>query len=373
MNVKGCFALLVHRILRGDCLKTRYFRFGMAIIGLLILIFDPRTAIAGIQNGIQVCLQSAIPSLLPFIIVTKYLIQHMYGSRIPVLEKVGRICGVPQCMESVYGICLIGGYPIGAQLVVDAMNQKKIDKNTAERMMGFCNNSGPAFIFGVCGNLFNFSYAGWLILLIQISSSVLCGMILPKIEVRNSDKIDIKPLPFAETLEASIRAMTNICGWILCFKVVISYIDVYLAVSCFDLRAVIYGILELMNGCMWLKEVKTESLRFIFLNGMLSFGGICVWMQISAIAKDLSMKCFYVGKVLQSIVSLSLAGIIQFFLFKNDPYSVRIVVISSCMLLLLIAGSIDYVKKIVAFLKKVMYHNRIKDKLRYPYAVPKEN
>lgn len=354
-------------------MKKQYIKSGLGIVCLLILIVDTKTAIAGVQDGIQVCVQTAIPSLLPFIILTKYLTQYMYGSKIPILGKLGRICGVPCHMESVLGICLIGGYPIGAQMIVDAMDSKQIDKETAERMMGFCNNSGPAFIFGVCGGLFQFSYIPWLILIIQLSSAILCGVMIPEKKTHDFGNVNANTRTFAESLEASIRSMAIVCGWILCFRVVITYIDAYITMDQIWLRTLICGVLELTNGSIALKNLTSESLRFVLINGMLSFGGICVWMQISAVAKTLSMKWFYVGKVLQCIISLSLAGIIQFFLFKDDPLSARILSIAICPLMILTTCLIISSKKVVAFLKKVMYDKRNKDRLRYRYAVPKEN
>lgn len=299
----------------GGYVKGRNIKRAVAIIAFAVLILDTNTAIEGVRSGMQVCMQSAIPSLLPFLIISKYLTGSLYGTRIPFLSRIGALCGIPKGLESILGVGLIGGYPVGAQMITDAWERRYLDQNTAQRMLGFCNNAGPAFIFGVCAGLFSIPIAGWLIFLIQLVSAVLCGVILPGKKVRESRIIPEGSVSFVSNLNFAVRAMAGICGWILCFRIVISYIERYVAIENEIIEVIVYGILELMNGTMALRKISSEATRFIILNGMLGFGGLCVWMQTAAASKGLSLKAFCFSKLFQSVVSMILAVIACSILF----------------------------------------------------------
>lgn len=350
-------------------MKARYIKGIFSAIGLLLLILDTKTAVEGIRNGIMMCMQSAIPSLLPFLILTKYLMGQLNGTRVSLLKPLGNLCGIPQPMVSILGIGLIGGYPVGAQLIADAWKKKLLDKETAARMLGFCNNAGPAFIFGMCAGLFTVPSAGWLILFIQIFSALSCGIILPRRKIMHSEDNTVEPVSFVRNLEISVRAMLNICCCVLCFRVIISYVDTYLPMKTV-LRAIVFGLLELVNGCISSQEVSSEPIRFIIINGMLSFGGMCVWMQTVASVKGLPLKWFYIGKLLQCLLCVSLASVIQFFIFRK-PYQLlndRLAVFGMVMLSCIFCG-----KKVVAFWKKVLYDKFNKRKTRWQYAVSQKN
>jgi hypothetical protein len=293
-------------------LKRRNGKIVIAVIVFAVLILDTNTAIEGVRSGLEVCMQSAIPSLLPFLIIAKFISGNLYGLKIPIISKLGNLCGIPKGMESILGIGLISGYPVGAQIVKDAWEKHYIDQQDAERILGFCNNAGPAFIFGVCAGMFSSPRTGFLIFMIQLTSALLCGMILlgknDGIERRISS---VSTSSFVSILNAVIGSMAGICGWIICFRVILSYIERYLPMENIIVKAGIYGAFELVNGTFAIAEIPSEAIRFVMINGILGLGGLCVWMQTAAAAKGLSIKRFCMCKLLQSGVCMILAAITQ--------------------------------------------------------------
>lgn len=296
-------------------MKASHFKGAVAIIVLAALILDTDTAKDGVRSGLQVCMQSAIPSLLPFLMISKYLSGSLYGMRIPLLARIGTLCGIPKGLESILGVSLIGGYPVGAQIIADAWEKHYIDRKTAQRMLGFCNNAGPAFIFGVCAGLFSAPGIGWTIFMIQLLSAILCGIILPGKKVVVSKIVPEGSVSFVSNLNSAIRSMAGICGWIICFRVVLSYMERYFAIENEIITAILYGVFELVNGTIAIRTIPSEAIRFIVLNGILSFGGLCVWMQTAAASKGLSLKSFCFSKIFQSLISVVLAVIVCSVLF----------------------------------------------------------
>jgi sporulation integral membrane protein YlbJ len=72
----------------------------------------------------------------------------------------------------------ISGYPVGAKVVCSLVRNNKISKEEAERLLAFCNNSGPLFILGTVGiALFGNKTIGFILLITHILASLSVGII----------------------------------------------------------------------------------------------------------------------------------------------------------------------------------------------------
>lgn len=72
----------------------------------------------------------------------------------------------------------ISGYPVGAKVVCSLVRENKISKEEAERLLAFCNNSGPLFILGTVGiALFGNKTIGFILLITHILASLSVGII----------------------------------------------------------------------------------------------------------------------------------------------------------------------------------------------------
>ena len=72
----------------------------------------------------------------------------------------------------------IGGYPIGAKSVITLYKNGSITKSEAERLLSFCNNSGPSFILGVVGaGVFSSGKVGFLLYAAHAAASVCIGVL----------------------------------------------------------------------------------------------------------------------------------------------------------------------------------------------------
>ena len=126
----------------------------IATIILILLIFDSKTSMLGATEGIELCLATIIPALFPFIFVTLYLNACITNIRIPGIRLLGKCLKISPGNETLFLLGLLGGYPSGASLISNMYSKKKVTPKTASILMGYCNNAGPAFIFGVTSHLF---------------------------------------------------------------------------------------------------------------------------------------------------------------------------------------------------------------------------
>ena len=299
-----------------------------ALCGMLVLILDNQTALDGAQNGIEICLRSVIPTLFPFMVLSGLLTDAFWGERIPVLKVLGRCFCIPDGGESLLIPAFCGGYPAGAQSIAQAYHAGNLNKAEAEQMLAYCNNAGPSFIFGMISGAFASKWYPWAMWGVQLLGAFAASHIFckpnSKISLSGNRKISA-----SHYVNLAVVTMAKVCGWVILFRIFLSFADKWLLWSVAPgLKTLIYGILELSNGCCTLNWISNESIRFLAANIMLSMGGLCVIMQTLSVIGDLSPKMFFYGKAVQIGFSTILSVLIIFKIWIMIPVS--------CMILFLL-------------------------------------
>lgn len=275
---------------------------------MLVLILDGKTGLEGAGEGIRLCLFSVIPALFPFLILSMVLTHGLTGAHIPVLRPLGRLVGIPKGAESLLAVGLLGGYPVGAQSVAQLYQQGQISVKDAKRMLGFCSNAGPAFLFGIVGTQLSHPVDAWKLWIIHILSAILVGMILPGRTREPIPCTQSKPPSLTKTLTDGVHIMAQICGWVVLFRVLISFLRKWvLWLLPTDLQILVIGLLELTNGCLTLSEISSQGLQLVLASVMLSFGGLCVMMQTLSVTNTLGFGMYLKGKLLQTAFSVLLS------------------------------------------------------------------
>jgi len=305
---------------------------------LLLMILDAKTAYISAKDGIELCIFTVIPSLFPFIFLTSIINHSITGSRITPFARLGYYLGLPEGAESIFLLGILGGYPLGAKAIYDTYKTGQITKKTAQRLLGFCSNPGPAFIFGIVGNLFSSRKIPWIIFSIQILSAIITGLLLPGKSHEVCHTRNEHSLKFTQVLDNSLKALATICGWVILFRTITGFLSKW--TQNFlpqEVSVIIFGILELTNGCTALNALRGESLRFVIACFLLGFGGICVWMQTKSVTKELGTRTYMIGKTIQTILNTVFAVILQHYIFKSTNIGnlpILFLCISSVLLLL---------------------------------------
>ena len=288
--------------------KRQIFVGGLLAVSLAVLILDSKSSLRGARDGIALCISVVIPSLYPFLFLSAMLPSRLLGTRVRSIGGLCRLCGVPAGAESLLLLSFLGGYPIGAKMVYDCYRQGCISKPTACRMLGFCNNAGPAFLFGMIGGLFTDKRTVWMLWLIHILSALLVGVLLPGKTKETCVLSRKEPITVSKALESSLKTIGNICGWVVIFRVILTILDQWLLwLLPQEIYAGIFGFFELSNGIACLNEVANDATRFVLCSGMLAFGGLCVFMQTASVTKELGLGRYFPGKVLHCLFSILLS------------------------------------------------------------------
>ena len=306
----------------------------IASISILILfIIDAQTAAAGVMGGIDMCLKAIFPSLFPFFLITSYLNSVIYGYRIPGIQFITHRLRIPIGGEFILLLGLTGGYPVGAKLIADLCSTKKINKQTANILLGYCNNAGPAFIFGIAGAAFTSPMIPLVLWIIHIFSAIVTGFLLPKPELSEFSAVTKEKSSVAQSMKTSTSACVTVCGWVIVFKILLSYLCTWFP-NLFTSSAgiVLTGLLELSNGCIAATQISNPAIRFILFAVFFAFGGFCVFLQTISVTESLGCGLYIHGKIIQTGISIILSCVCSRFLFsdyKNYDFSILIMIILS--------------------------------------------
>lgn len=312
----------------------------LSALAMLVLILDAKTALSGAGDGITLCLYTVIPSLFPFIVLSVMISSTIIGNSAGFLRPISKLCGMPRGSESLLLLGFLGGYPVGAQSIYQAYQSGQLRKSDARRMLGFCNNAGPAFIFGMVGSLFSSPVIPWIIWLIHIVCAILVGIILPSKSNSSCTVTASARVSVTQALERGIRITATICGWVVLFRLVLAVFERWLFwILPAQLQCALCGLLELSNGCYALQSAETDGMKFIFSSCFLAAGGLCVAMQTAAVTKELGTGMYLTGKALQCVFSFITASVVQRFLFSAGssvyvPFPVILSVIALAFLLI---------------------------------------
>lgn len=273
----------------------------------------PEQVLCGAQNGLALCINAVIPSLLPFMLVSACVIKSNFSRPLgAALSKVlTPLTGISPigCVCFVTG--LFGGYGAGARAVYESYNEKQISKEEAERLLAFCNNAGPLFIIGTVGiGFFSSKSVGTMLFLVQTVTAIICARALggsfrgKKLSVGEEwsfykkNKHPIGELICSSAIESG-SAIINACVFVITFSAILEILP-------FGQYSFLAGVLEVTRGTAELSRLGTRALPLV--SALLAWGGMSVHFQAAALCKgEFRTKIYYLGKILASAVSFLLA------------------------------------------------------------------
>lgn len=280
---------------------------------LLVLILDGRTALEGARQGVALCVATVIPSLLPFFVLSVLLTGSLMGTALPFLRPFARLLGIPQGGEVLLVSGFLGGYPAGAQSVWESYRQGLLSRETAQRLLPWCNQPGPAFLFGMVAAFFPRGWMVWLLWGVVVLSALLAAQCFSRGEQEQVRLLSQREVSPAAAMTTALRAMATVCGWVVLFRVVLAFLSRwFLGMLPENAQVAVTGLLELTNGCVGLSRVSDLRLRFCLSAGMLTLGGGCVTLQTLSVIRGLNPGRYLWGKLVQTAFALALAGAVSY-------------------------------------------------------------
>lgn len=285
------------------------------------LLYYNKAVAEGVSASINVCLNVIIPSLFPFMTASGIIISSGLYRKISIpFSPISRhIFHLRADLFSIFLISSVGGYPIGAKLLVNLYENRNIDRNTAEKMLGFCYMGGPAFFIGAAGmKIYNSTSIGMIIFagvfLANITVMLLYGFRSPlPHKERLGQKLSFSLSDFLSSINSGGIGIAKICAAIIFFASMLSVLEAsgitaFLArilsslthispeICCIILRS----MLEISN----ISAIPPDISFLPVVTALLSFGGFCVIFQVEGIiGGQLSTHNFLLSRIVTMILS----------------------------------------------------------------------
>lgn len=335
------------RLLRQKALRDSLVTLAL-LAAIAALVSAPTQAVDGAKNGLNLCCNVIIPSLFPFFVLSSMAVDlglaaylgHLLEGIMRPLFRVSGSCAIAVVLG------FIGGYPLGAKTALELYRQGLCTKVETERLLAFCNNSGPAFILGVVGvGVFGSSEIGLLLYASHCVASLLTGLIFrfygtgkeKKAPAAHTKPITTTTIPAAFT-GAVVRSFTstlNICAFVIFFSAILQLLSYYgaftalahllslLGVSPQFAPQLVAGLLELTSGVSSLGGMASSVGTISMAAFMLGWAGLSVHCQVLCFLVDggLSPRTYLAGKFLHGIISAILTYLLASRLSLTYPVS----------------------------------------------------
>lgn len=281
------------------------------IIILILCLFFPEIALTSANESVSLWANNVLPSLLPFMILSKSLF-YSGGVKLfsRILKPVMRFLLIPEEYAFALAVSLLCGYPTGSATVALLFDE---NENVDFYSANICFSSGPIFIIGTVGTLFlqNGKIGVSLYCLHICTLIILSFFISPKRKIKKDFVFDVEG-GMGEAVGSAVSGILNVCGYMVFFGLICGFIKPYLPESIL-IKGLVCGLFEFTSGISIL-SAGTENLPFISF--LLSFGGGCVIFQSLAYLNGINKFKF----ILVRFFSGTIAFILCFIYTKTALY-----------------------------------------------------
>lgn len=317
---------------------SAFFSGALILLALVILLRFPSDAAASARKGLAVCARTIIPSLLPFFVLSGLisalgLPQALAKRAEPLMRRTFGVSG-KACAPLILG--LTGGYPMGAAAVAELVRAGALSAAEGERLLPFCNNTGPAFIIGAAGTgVFGSAKWGALLYACHILAALSVGLLFSSRKgaaAPSGSPTAVKSLAQAlpGSMRSAVAATLNICGYVVFFSVVTGLLDAAglfsalagslsakLGLELHFCRSLLTGLLELGSGIGSMEGLAPTGPNLALAAFILGFGGLSVHCQTLAVVADTEMRCVrhFAGRILHGVLS----AVFAYLLFALVP------------------------------------------------------
>jgi len=284
------------------------------IICVLFSCINNKVIIEGCREGLLVWYDSALPVILPFLLLTS-----LYTSYLS-LKNISK-------KRSILTMLIAGlfcGFPTGALTCCNLLGSHQTDKKTVYALMPLCNNISPMFLFGYIYPIISPLGASLphMLICLYVPELLFCLAYLVLHQThnertnetaatishmqKNETAIPCRKSP-EDPLMSSIKAITMIGIYIIIFSILSNIIE-YISRSNSYVNLAL-PMLEITNGSLLLEGLiiadKIKTALIIFLT---SFGGVCAILQAGHFLRKsgLSLLFYTASKITCAIASVAL-------------------------------------------------------------------
>lgn len=304
--------------------------FAAVLSTLIFLLSFPKQAFMASAEGLELWFYTVLPSLLPFLILSDFLI---LTEKIPELLRFFAPFFQKCFGLSVYGsyafiLGLFCGYPMGAKLTGDLLRENKIDITEARYLLTFSNNASPIFISSyILLNNLKIQNTSMTTFVILYSSTAITSFIFRiryrrfsvHTTCRETSEVTLKS-SLGRLIDVSImngfETITRLGGYIILFSIGAAMI-LQITGEQSALAMILPAIVEITTGIHQIADSSlTFPLKYMLILTFTSFGGISTIAQTKGMltGTPLSISVYIIGKTVHAVCTFFL--VLLFFILK---------------------------------------------------------
>ncbi len=257
------------------------------------------------------CLTVLIPSLYAFSFLAGLCVSA--GA----LETVAKPLGKYGDILAILLFSQIGGYPVGAQLLHERRLRGELIAEDERRLLCVCIGCGPGFLLGTVCAGFPPKLTLWLMLSVSLPNFVFAPFLVKTVE-SSPKRQSLEPfaVQFTRAAEGAANAMLKVTAMVLIFAAGMGILD---GVGLFallpgSLGNLLRGVLEVSCVTGYLQSGGSLPVAA----ALLSFGGVCVHMQLCAICEgNVAMGRLFLTRLAAAAMSWGLCALGLQFWFRD--------------------------------------------------------
>ena len=288
----------------------------LVILIIALMTARPDASILYAKEALSICYEIIIPSLFPFFVCSGILVYSGFAESLagffrPVMKP---LFNINSNGAAAFVLGILSGYPLGAVTVCQLYENAYLSKSEAERLLAFCNNSGPLFILGAVGAaMYKSPKIGIMLYISHIIAAIITGVIFrfydrDKFCAPKSRLATVENLPaeiFSKVLANSINSILTVCGAIVFFFAVSGIVLGIMNLTP-PINAFLSSLLEMTGGIKKISELSLSlGAKLAISSFCVGFAGLCVHMQVMAVTAryGFSLKPYLLGKILHGTLS----------------------------------------------------------------------
>ncbi len=273
---------------------------------LCLLLLTPIQTLSYAKSGLAIWYQSMLPSLLPMMIVTSAMIKldvtTLFSSFLHPLTK--RLYHLSQNGTYALLIGFLCGFPMGAKVVCELYENKRLSQEEANLLLPVCNNIGPIFLITYGLKPFVKSHLYFTLLLFYAIPLIYAFFIFRNKHFVRMELESTRKIPFSVALDEAISegaaSILSLGGYLMFFSI-LTLIPINLLKLPDTLSIFFSCLLEITNGLSY----KAVLPPYIYLS-LIQFGGICcIFQTIKYVSRtDLNLKKYLLHKTALTLITL---------------------------------------------------------------------
>lgn len=277
-----------------------------------LFILNPQLFLQSTKSGLELWYLNVLPTLLPFMIGGKILLDSQILKGKSHTKTIILICG------------LTFGFPIGAVLIQNAYKNHWLTKNESQSLLNCTGLFSPMFCINYIFNQMIHPILPIYILILLLYGIPVIYFLINNTKVARKSKSQKNTASRfnldLQIIDADIingfETLIKLCGYIVFFAIICSYIK-YLPLS-ETIQSLIVGFLEITNGIFYLSIISLpNAFKNLFAICFFEFGGICSFVQLKSVIQmtNLSLKDYVIHKVYFALIA-----VFAYFILLQFPF-----------------------------------------------------